>query len=1009
MRKKGFSKDFIKIEDLYLAYRKAKADAFFDNMHPCALAFTAYEKRLEGNLNNLFSRLVTSEVTWFSDLDIVGGHIYVPKSLDLSKWEDEKDDVHYRAINPLEDWQLRFDASGQTKVDAKYRLLITATVDYQIISALWILKVGQWFEAKLNKDWFYGNRLRRNRPNMWMQLLFKNGNGQLNQECSGLFSPYFSGYQSWREKGLKAMRTAVKEGKSINAITMDLASFYHNTSPKFILRKAFLDEIGIAMDGDEKEFTEQLIKSIDTWYKSTPDYNKRPKGALPVGLSASKILSNILLYQFDKEVKDNLKPLYYGRYVDDIFLVTESHDGGKNGQGVLDGITASVDCLEQVKNNTLKVNLPYAKDSNLLFAGDKQKIFSLSSEHGLDFIDQISEQIRKQSSEHRLLPEVPETATDMASKALLATPSASLSADALRKADVVSVRRLGFSLLLRDIESYARDLRPQVWDDLRQEFYGLVHRHLLNPQGIFEFTNYYPRIFGLMVGCGDFDDARKFVEGIVSCFDLLSKTTADGTKEQSERLSCQSYLVKVLAQAGLQASTAKGYSSHTKLGRVLRLLFAFDEAFKFPTRAPSLRKLGKDLLFADWGSRSYKDYWYYSQEEDFKGPKIPGKHSIRKTIRLGAARKFQEFAQLKQPHWMALAFPTRPLTIQEMLIIAPELLEDQVLFKQSILGLRGAKVGNQSSLGIKFKNGSETEPRKHLSVPISHKQKAAKIALTSLETTYEEWTEAASGKPNRSLERYQRIFGLVNLILKEKEKPDYVVFPECSIPRRWAFSMAQKLAGNGISLICGLEYYVDKKSRKKQLRNDCFVSMTTPWPGYKSSVIYMQPKLAPSHGEKEGLKKLRKEQWIPPEGVKGLPIYNHGGFHFGILICSDMTNIESRAHFQGMVDSLFVLEWNPDVNTFSFLVESAAHDLHTFVVQVNNRMYGDSRIRAPYKADYARDSVRIKGGLTDFYVIGDIDFMTLRKFQKTKRRLANPLFKPLPIGFKMSEGRRKNL
>ena len=186
------------------------------------------------------------------------------RSLDLSTWSDGKDGVHYRAINPLDDWKLRFDASGQEKVNAKYRLLITASVDYQIISALWILKVGHGFEFKLNKDWSYGNRLRRNRPNSWMQLHFKNGNGQLNQECSGLFTPYFSGYQSWREKGLKAMKTAVKEGKSINAITMDLASFYHNASPKFILRKAFLDEIGITLNRDEKKFTEQLIKSIDT-------------------------------------------------------------------------------------------------------------------------------------------------------------------------------------------------------------------------------------------------------------------------------------------------------------------------------------------------------------------------------------------------------------------------------------------------------------------------------------------------------------------------------------------------------------------------------------------------------------------------------------------------------------------------------------------------------------------------------------------------------------------------
>jgi len=136
-----------------------------------------------------------------------------------------------------------------------------------------------------------------------------------------------------------------------------------------------------------------------------------------------------------------------------------------------------------------------------------------------------------------------------------------------------------------------------------------------------------------------------------------------------------------------------------------------------------------------------------------------------------------------------------------------------------------------------------------------------------------------------------------------------------------------------------------------------------------------------------------------------LPIYNHGGFRFGVLICSDMTNPKNRVHFQGKVDSLFVLEFNPDVKTFSFLVEGAAHDVHTFVIQVNNRLYGDSRVRAPYKEEHKRDSVRIKGGIEDYYVIAEIDYHSLRNFQKGKNKKSNTEFKPVPIGFEVSKER----
>lgn len=261
---------------------------------------------------------------------------------------------------------------------------------------------------------------------------------------------------------------------------------------------------------------------------------------------------------------------------------------------------------------------------------------------------------------------------------------------------------------------------------------------------------------------------------------------------------------------------------------------------------------------------------------------------------------------------------------------------------------------------------------------------------------------AARERPDRSLWRYQKTIKIINDILRERRKVDYIVFPECSIPHRWAISIAKTLAQNGVSLLAGVEYY----KKKNRLRNDCLVSLTTNWPGYRTGVIYLQPKLIPAHNEKSNLRKLRSKPLYKPVGLeKKLPIYIHDNFHFGVLICSDLTNIANREYFQGHVDSLFVLEWNQDLNTFGFLVESAAHDIHTFVIQVNNRKYGDSRIRAPYAKEYKRDAVRVKGGISDYYVIGDIDYLSLRKSQKSKSTKGG-LFKPVPTGFSMSPLRK---
>lgn len=276
-----------------------------------------------------------------------------------------------------------------------------------------------------------------------------------------------------------------------------------------------------------------------------------------------------------------------------------------------------------------------------------------------------------------------------------------------------------------------------------------------------------------------------------------------------------------------------------------------------------------------------------------------------------------------------------------------------------------------------------------------------RIAVPSLFTSDKDWLDAARGRPRLALQRYERIRKLINSICRESPKPNYVVFPECSLPRKWASGIAHKLAQQRTSFIAGLEYRVSPLG----LRNEALISLTTEWPWYSTSVSYVQEKLAPAHEERRRLRRLANAKLNKPQNVVA-PIYVHGNFCLGVIICSDLTTAEHRLRFQGGVDALIVIEWNSDVETFDFLVESTAHDLHGYIVQVNNRQYGDSRIRVPRKRDYERDVVRVKGGMADYFVIAELDVLALRRFQRKPAYGKSALFKPLPIGFQMSKRRR---
>src|SRR5262249_6936242 len=153
-----------------------------------------------------------------------------------------------------------------------------------------------------------------------------------------------------------------------------------------------------------------------------------PAGSLPVGLTASKVISNALLFDFDRLVKERLAPIYYGRYVDDVFLVLRCEDDVRDGVAFMRMLASKLGRAVKFENgkggHSLQYLPSFAQDSTIVFSGEKQKIFCLHGKSGQDLVDQISEQIRRQVSEHRLLPALPETESEMLAQALLATPDA---------------------------------------------------------------------------------------------------------------------------------------------------------------------------------------------------------------------------------------------------------------------------------------------------------------------------------------------------------------------------------------------------------------------------------------------------------------------------------------------------------------------------------------------------------------------------------------------------------
>ena len=475
------------LEDLGLAYRKAKVDLYYSTT-PSLFAIADYEDKLQVNLTDLQERINGEDQDWIHNPDFLGGWSLVPKAIKTEKTDDSTGLIF---ASPDDEWQKIIDAGKE--VTAEFRLMACCSLDFHVLSALWMLKVGSLFDKKLSSN-VYGSRLRRNRHD------------QINELALGSFTPYLKPFRDWRDGGINAMRSALQDKKEVLALTADVSSFFHELNPGFMQDSAFIKLIGVELDQSQTRLHQLFITALEAWAKLTP----LGKG-LPVGLPASAVVANAALFKLDQFIEQQVVPLYYGRYVDDILLVMENTSKIKNTYQFWDWIFSrdggkelfKWEHMDNPKEQAILFKPDYLEtcSSRIVFTNNKNKLFVLSGAAGIALVNAISEQINQRASEWRSLPNLPDSAESVATDLLKATSHIGEQADNLRKTDALTLHRASFALNLRDYEAYERDLLPDAWKEYRHAFFDAVTGHLLTPIKFFELAQYLPRIIRMAVAC----------------------------------------------------------------------------------------------------------------------------------------------------------------------------------------------------------------------------------------------------------------------------------------------------------------------------------------------------------------------------------------------------------------------------------------------------------------------------------------------------------------------------
>jgi len=996
------------LHDLGLAYRKAKVDLYYSS-HASLEAIADYESKLHENLTALLIKLQAEDESWVTNPEFTGSWTLATKSVDMSLWDKYRQNHSNDMVfsSPNEEWEhicgllQRVDPTQKPK--ATFRVMAQCSLDFHVLSTLWMMKVGHQFDAKLTTC-SYGNRL----------TLAHKGKG-INELSLGSFKPYLKPFRDWRDNGIQTMRTALNAGKRIVALTADIDSFYHELNPSFMLNQAFfVGVLGLNLtDAEDIKLHRLFTHALQAWADRTP-----LKKGLPVGLPASAVVANVALAELDQIVEQQLAPLYYGRYVDDILLVMENGADFRSADHLWDWLFArfggKLNWVDRKEGKQVGFHPNYLQDSNICFANSKSKVFILAGEPGRALVDAISQQIRERASEWRAMPRLPHSPYHAGTDLLAATQRNGEAADNLRNADGLTMCRASFAIRLRDLEAYERDLLPEAWQAHRRAFLQAFTRHVLVLPRFFDLAVYLPRVIQLATACEDFEALRKILRALEQLDTQLTQHCELDIKAYPTSSELNPTELMIVWRKQLYTTIRESISAAFPPRLSQNGKDAWNAYMRSYTPAvpdgppdwemtPQGLKAKQALLFSF--DLAHMPFRFIGLPEEMVAQRgIPAKKTVLPCLNADellpapvcdGIRYLTRWINIKSDLAHGLLFATRPYSLPELFILNRSAYDATArpTMRAVVLAVRGFKL-------------SDAAPSfdKHgvLQIPDAQPQRRYGIAVSSWKTQMASWTASVTRMPDPDVERYARLCRLLDGVIAQPRHSRYLVLPELAIPAHWFIRIARKLQGRGISLIAGIEYL---HASRAQVRNQVWAALSHDGLGFPSLMIYRQDKQRPALHEEQELQRLAGLEMKPEKIWKTPPILQHGDICFAFLICSELTNISHRSALRGKVDALFVPEWNQDTETFNALVESAALDIHAYIVQCNDRQYGDSRIRAPFKESWQRDVLRVKGGVTDYCVIGEIDVQALRQFQSSFRSATKP-FKPVPDGFEIDFSRK---
>lgn len=818
-----------------------------------------------------------------------------------------------------------------------YNYFIDCPIELHIISVLWIMKIGYKLDLQLDRDkniYSYGYRLDMEKNNKY------NLTNTIKEKS--IFKRYPEQYQKWKNNGIKEVKHILKKNENAVIINLDLKKFYYHVNNKILKDKIkeidknilnlSLTKIILKIN---KVYAQKLIKEIQK-NKEFKDIKK--EDILPIGLYSSAILANIYLKDLDDIILKEASPNYYGRYVDDLFLVFKEY----NIEKTKNKKTYIMEKLKNILNSKTLDEIGVFFNENMLLTSTKQKLFILEKEKGKKELLEIEESILERASTFAFLPNEREI------EKLYKKISIGNEEDEKNKKHDVSVYLAKLLIAFSNLEDEENlfELKNKL-DEILLFF---------DEDNLIKYYMYYEKIFLLLIIAEDMGKIKKFYIRVINYFKKINEVS--NIEEYLLNSFCFAISLNPILINRLKLDVDKGiikervkkiiksnlFKDNLKNISLLNYTkFTDDEIFNFNFFKDNNFKIKENIELDDEKLILSPRFIHFSEFNNF--------YLKRDIISFYKNENFNFYKDSLEK------FKLNYKRNLENDIESDKIFSKNITFLTKIDKLKFYKI-------ISDKNEN---------------YKNIKIGVASLKIKENLKRNLTSKKID--LLKKEEITEILNLA--KMNKVNILVFPEVSISYQWLGFLNRFSRENQILITGGLRHIFDSEisyndGTPRYVFNFLFTIL--PFEKSKSKMSFMTLRLKNHYSPEEEKVINSKFYMIPSFKNKKYDIFSWKGLYFSNINCFELTDIEARSSFKNYIDLLIASVYNRDTYYFKNILESTCRDLHVFVAQSNTSIYGDCEILQPTNKDNMIMTC-IKGSQNNNLLIEEINIESLRDFQ----------------------------